>query len=672
MTRSTTPSSIAQRVACLHRCLDATLPPDEWLMRYQVARRRLRLPKLPLLPEVVDHVQALLARDPTIRIADVRPWLGGGDDVVAALRDAIARRLDGQARKCSPRRVSPDSSATLIAWLRRQVGPMDLAELHRDMPVSCWPPLSQSARVLALRSPRLRLEAGLGLILRHLAAVGSNHISAMLCGWESLDAWLTDTYPEGDVGWQAIGTDVLVARWFAAQADERQRSYWRALAATSHLVGARLGDGTGPGLASAHRFVVPGLRICRQSKRVSQATCRARVQSRTARVTPLVANYPLLPRLAAQRFTDIETVRDIFDDLCRRRADGGDGGGRFNVSLEPAVGEASSDPRTLQFERITACQLQQRLKLPDRPVPLQPCYLVYHGERDQDDQPRSIFELYRRGALVKPGHRSAAQRAAWLPWVDQVHWRRSRASLVMFRFAQRQDRALCEQAFARGLVLIPIAELHYALAIAQAYYACSRCMGPRCHEFLQQEHSEQCFEEDPERPGCYRFWAISKGGVAPGAAGARKDDGDGWKRAAEPFLIDEPALKAVTAVCEIAQRNGHPPQPIGFPRHPDFGIRAFIHQYHGRIIPSSYLNSALATLLLGYDVQCYDLRHAFARFCEENGVPRSEIQAILHHDSPFTTAGYAPVSEAHKRQLMEAALAQWRDRIGRTDDRRAP
>lgn len=626
--------------AIAHYVESTPLTGKDFLAGYRSLRSEYKLGAMPHHPQAIVEAAALLREVPRISMAGLTGLLGGNSPAVVAARAKILTLL-GRSKRSSARAPSPTAVQDLRAWLADRIGPLpDTAWGPPPSLPYAEPPSQHCRRILALRDPGVRLTAGLVLLI--IWADHNTQITPEICAWETLDqiyaAAIGDAPSSVERQCSPERIAALLRAWLIEDPTPRRLNMWRTLTRSSKrvdrycqahpVIGAKL-------LADRVMIPSPPKSLVAPIRRTMKVARRCR---RAATADPIADDWPGYRRRADRCVAQVAGIREAFDACCERQGHtpGKTAPGRFTVTI--ASGEREEASYSLSFRVWSATDIERRLRVsPRRPSTRAgvPFHLEWMGagEDGGDDALLAILSCYRVGLFVDTRHRTPEQDRAVLELCRPAGWFPDGPPLRLFRYHAHHDRVIAERAWRQGIVLIPIAMLHYAVMIGRALFANGLSHGARLSETLQQHRSSDCFDETPE--GLVYFEAFTK---------AHADR--------ERFYCDEDAVEAIAALLRVARRNGWPLTTVRppYPFRDRCSPARYIFQFDGALISPAIANACLRMLFFPHYLASHDLRHGFAKIAEPVG-GRPRVQAALHHRSPSVTAGYSTPTERAQREL---------------------
>lgn len=626
----------ARRIARLARSRSIT--GKTFLARYRALRVAYRCGQQDHHPRAIVELVTVLAEEPRIRPADIDSLLGGS---AAARQRALGevRRITGQHTAHRPRTAPREAVDELRAWVISQVGVCPDTAWGGD-PALPWaaPSPGRCRRLRALRNPALRLIAALSQLIR--AAGGLSRDSRSLRAWEELDRLAlaatdaADGSPPPD--WGAIQAQAL-----AEQDDPTTLRPWQCLTTETGRVReyCRAHAIELPPLAAALLAMPsPPRPLLRSALRVSRAQ-QGRRRAETA--DPIADHWQEFRRKARTVVEQVAAIRDAFEACCERLAR--QPGPRTARCFSLTVAFADDGRRTartcrLDFRVWPADELMHRLgEGSETRVDPQASkfYLEWVGPRagggGDVERVLPFLGCYRRGLFIDTAHRTLEQDRDVRTLCREARWSPLRWSARLFRHEACGDQMLAGRAWQSGMVLLPIAMLHYALVVGRAILENGLCHGGRMSEILQASAAETCFHMEPD--GAVYYEAFAKGRSEP-----------------VHFYCDECVLAAIEAVLRVSRRNGWPlgrVEPLSAWR-PRSTPALYIYQFHKRVIDPDVANACLRMLLWGQRLTAHDLRHCFAKIAASIA-GQDRTQAALHHRRAGLTAYYArPTARAQK------------------------
>lgn len=581
---------------------------------------------------------------------ELRRLLGGTQAQARLVQPAICEALGIRCRIHPLRCRDEDQARTEFGdWALSEFGALPNTYLAPDAGAGMTAPRPQyGVRVLALVHPLVRLNAGLSMILSAARHEDVKRPTDYLNAWESFDAWATRT--GASLAPRRYLPEAMLA-WLADDPSPRRLAYWQLLAKCAMRIHLYFEDYPEcRGSVEGRILHIPQTRSYLAARQIAACVVEGAAARRAQTANPIADRFSDVLRLLDQRYDAVTTIRQAFDQTCDQLASAPRTIKKmeFSVTLPAATlqGDVLGGVITVRFAVYRASKLRARF-MPehDRSVASDGFFLVLSAIESPLDSARfPLLEAYQYGVFMPITERRDRDAPAYDRFVREVAENMATAHFDPFRFADNNDRRLAERAFRKGMVLVPIGEIHRALAIARALGRCGMLAGARISETTQQYHDPECFGIADRANDQFYFLARPK-----------------MKISLQRFYIDSHTLDAITEVVALARYNGDPIVPI---RHRLAGLakRKYIYQMRGRQLTLNELNAILQVALYGFAVRSHDLRAAFGRYSKHVGCEPRAIQATLHHSSPVSTSIYTVSTQAMKRELALKLSRQVRGR----------
>ncbi len=576
----------------------------------------------------------------------------------------------------------------LSPWLTQHLGTLPETSLDPDLGSLLTAPTPRRlARIAALCVPAVRLFAGLAIFFA--AARGSKMQPEMMGQFKHLDTVLLAAgVPEGDQP-AAVARDILLTAISAFMKDERcsprlRTSCWTQWNRQLAIIDAYMLRF--PALAAryaAFRLALPTLAFALEARRLAHRADADRKLRRDNACAPTAQDPGAIYRAYDTRLRDVAELRAHFDIQCALleagNVDFAQDRARFSVTLPRTRpdGSRSEGDCTLDFAVTTAHHLARRVPTVAAGALARAggstFLLEYLGPRDpadrlatrMDDAHASsageppLLAMYRAGCFLRPIHASAEQLQRREQLLPGARWPQSPYAWALFNYIGRARLRLAAQSLRRGIILIPIHELHFALAVARALGR-SILRGARIGEVMQQTFDPESFVPVTSREQTlWSYQAIAKARTVP-----------------EPYLLHERDMQAVLDVARVTRANGWS-MPMVTAAHTltdKCGRARFLYQRNGRALAQAQLSAALALPLWPGAQRSHDLRHGIARHLRHTGRSLGSIMALLHHRTPVPASsgpegipesaaihGYVRPTRAMLTEMVEQVSAKYEE-----------
>lgn len=627
--RRTTPQFQKARIAELARY--ATRPqsdPEKFLSGYRARRARIIRTNLKIPDPVLDAVAGQLDPRQSVARARIADLVGIRIPYCGLAYRALCLRF-GQVPAGPIGKHRPLPPDPLAPGLLAAVSPMPQTRLDPDTG-AIWPSpnLRVATKVLRLRSKSLRLAAGIALTLGAARGISREAQHHLIIAFAALDRCLRNTAPRNPIHLSQALAAYLTDESLAPAT--RQMNWRRWVVAFGHIDAYCVEQ---PAFALRYapwRLTFPKAYCAPLAGKVMREA-RQRAQARRAdRCSPVAHDRASIDAVYDARYREIEIIRQAFDRQCADIRAGThalrNGRKRFEVTLpsHTADGEPVSGVTTLDFAVVSPSYLQRRAAAKSHALVMgcrRDFWLVYRGTVEGHEPP--IFAMYRAGCFYDPRYATNQQRYARAQLLPPAQWATSLSYYGQFRFARRFDTRMAARCFHAGITVIPIDELHFAVAVGRAI-ARSVLAGARIGEAMQQRAEPDAFRA--VRVGGTRAFvydAVPKQSTAP-----------------ETYFLYETDFRCILAVVEVQRANGWTMQviqPAG-PLRNKCPPALYLYQRGGRALGHGELSAAVRLPLWPRCLASHDLRHGQARYLLRQGVSKYDIAGFLHHTQPAPTS----------------------------------
>lgn len=609
-----------ERLAALRQfVVHSKLEPDAFLTEYRSRGYQMYLRNHEHPIRALQAAAVVLAPLGMPTLAQVHAALGGPGCWLKRSRKAIHTLI----HELHGPRGHPDASGQIDRWLTEALGPLPETWLDPDIGTLVSAPSNRSARrVSALRCEAVRITAAFALALS--VARGDTYAceNNLLRAYDALDKVLA-TGSDRDRAWLFQRLEAFLQNPEISK--DKRLQFWQAWLRWGKLLDTYCSGHAAVGARYAQwRIELPECFFTPDVRRLKVQISQAKAGRRTKSCSLVADAYPVILGCYDNRFREIEAIRTAFDQICNAIRSGETpmpaGRHRFSVTLPRthADGTLAQGERTLDFAVTTPRYLERHYCTPPRqrrrwPDP-EALLLEYLGARDETGIP--ILEMYRTGSFIAPRHLTSTQLAQRERLFPSDTWPQSHAVLTLLRPANKAISRVTNSYFACGVVLIPIAELHFAFAVGRALARC--CLhGARIGEAIQQVWEPGSFQSVVDQ-GCqlYTYNAVAK-----------------CCREPEPYSISGADFDAVAKALEVSRANGwdlkivDPPDAL---KH-KCGPARYIYQRNGARPNSGALCLTVSLPLWPRVIHSHDLRHGMARFLRHTGFSEETIAAFLHH-----------------------------------------
>lgn len=609
--------------------------PERFLAGYRARRAAIGRKNLPIGPAVLTALARLLDGARPVAQGRIAELVGIHPRHCGAVYRATCLAL-GQV-PCGarmPDALPPDPLVPLLSAL----GP--LPETYVDADLGAMIPAPQpraSARVATLRCEALRLAAGLALVLAAARGVADRTQAAIVAAFAVLDERLANTEPlaPGRLG-KALEAFLTDASLTPACRAYHWSQWGRAFAAIDAYCLRHAS------LAERYRgwhLAFPATYCARFARAVTrEAKCLADVK-RKARSGPVAQDRAAILACFDSRFSEIAEIRKAFDATCaglrERKLTLRNGRHCFSLTVHSSTpdGTLIGCYTTLDFAIVTGDYLRRRVPPVGSALPLRTgasYYLAYLGTQAGNEPP--LLQMYRFGCFFEDRHADSRQRAARAQLLPPMDWPTSADAYLLFRYANGVDTHMAIRCFRAGITLIPIAELHFAVAVGRAI-ARSVLAGARIGEAMQQRAEPDAFRAQ-QLSGArgFAYDAIAKGRASP-----------------EPYFLNSADFQSIVAVVKVRKANGWPiaVAPPAASLRPKCPPAKYLYQRNGRALSNAALNLAVRLPLWPRLARSHDLRHGQARYLSSQGIHERDIANFLHHVLPAPELARDELTSGH-------------------------